>query len=417
MRPIGQMLNFGQLLDDSVQDYGNTTASPWFDWSDGIAAGPAVDVSVSLPMSFQPPEHAAISGPVPADPFAGVTSAVPMTVWPPAAQAAPGLAWPGDPFAGASSAIPMTVQPPAVPSLLAAPGPVQTSAPVVASPMSSAEIAPLDINTGMAGVSLVSSGVSASEPGTIITNSTSFSGGVATATDASDLNALIKAADSASSGTLTIDISGSLSLNTLPAVSNGESVNFVNGTITAITAVPDIAAINLKSGVSLVFNGSNNATLDGRDTVRGLFAYSGSVTVDNLTLQNMVALGGAGGAGSNAGGGGAGLGGGLFVGATRQGHTEQRHVFQRPGDGRGWRQQYGRRPVRQRGRRRRWSGWQRRCGLRSIHDGRRGRRKGPRSVAREPTTPLPPISTPTKRRTEARGSFTQPRPAEATANR
>ena len=86
-----------------------------------------------------------------------------------------------------------------------------------------------------------------------------------------------------------------------------------------LTAVPDIAAINLHSGVSLVINGSNNAILDGGATgtnaVRGLFAYAGNVTVNNLTIQNTVAQGGAGGNSAFGGGGGAGLGGGLFVGA------------------------------------------------------------------------------------------------------
>ena len=56
--------------------------------------------------------------------------------------------------------------------------------------------------------------------------------------------------------------------------------------------MPDIAAVNLHSGVSLVINGSNNAMLDGGDTVRGLFAYSGNLTINNVTIQNTVAQGG-----------------------------------------------------------------------------------------------------------------------------
>ena len=66
-------------------------------------------------------------------------------------------------------------------------------------------------------------------------------------------------------------------MNTLPAVANGESLTIVSnvGTVTELTAVPDIAAVNLHNGVSLVIVGSNNAVLDGGHTVRGLFAYAG----------------------------------------------------------------------------------------------------------------------------------------------
>ena len=71
----------------------------------------------------------------------------------------------------------------------------------------------------------------------------------------------------------------------------------------------ELSAINLHAGVSLDIQG-NGHVLDGGGAHRGLFVYSGAVSVENLTLQNMVA---AGGAGAGTGGGGAGLGGGLFV--------------------------------------------------------------------------------------------------------
>ena len=76
----------------------------------------------------------------------------------------------------------------------------------------------------------------------------------------------------------------------------------------ALTTALD--AINLHSGVTLDIEG-NGATLDGRNSTRGLFIYSGTVTIENLTIANAKAVGGA---GANGGGGGAGLGGGLFVG-------------------------------------------------------------------------------------------------------
>jgi hypothetical protein len=90
------------------------------------------------------------------------------------------------------------------------------------------------------------------------------------------------------------------------AAGSGAYQIVLGGNISITTA---LAAINLKSGVTLDISG-NNYALDGGGSQRGLFVYSGTVTVENLALQNMKALGGSGGQG---GGGGAGLGGGLFV--------------------------------------------------------------------------------------------------------
>jgi autotransporter-associated beta strand protein len=89
----------------------------------------------------------------------------------------------------------------------------------------------------------------------------------------------------------------------------------VNGTI-ALSAATELPAINTAS--SVVINGGSGATLNGQDVTRGLFVYAGNVTVQNLTIANAVAVGGAGGAGQASGGGGAGIGGGLFIasGAT-----------------------------------------------------------------------------------------------------
>jgi hypothetical protein len=57
----------------------------------------------------------------------------------------------------------------------------------------------------------------------------------------------------------------------------------------------DITAINLKGTDALTINGVGNA-LNGGGTYRGLFVYSGHVTIENLTIENAVANGGAGGA-------------------------------------------------------------------------------------------------------------------------
>jgi len=77
-----------------------------------------------------------------------------------------------------------------------------------------------------------------------------------------------------------------------------------------------LLAFNTKSNVTL--NG-NMTTLDGGGTQRGLFVFSGNVTINDLTIQNALAKGGAGGGGTDGGGGGgAGLGGALFVASGAQ---------------------------------------------------------------------------------------------------
>ncbi|MDE3132378.1 MAG: hypothetical protein KGL16_14600, partial [Acidobacteriota bacterium] len=82
------------------------------------------------------------------------------------------------------------------------------------------------------------------------------------------------------------------------------------GTITLASELPALTQ-------SVAIDG-NGATIDGAGTYRGLFAYSGTIAISDLTIADALATGGAGGAGDGAGGGGAGLGGGLFVasGAT-----------------------------------------------------------------------------------------------------
>ncbi len=118
-----------------------------------------------------------------------------------------------------------------------------------------------------------------------------FNTPVQTASSAADLSDDIKKFDLASKG------DGTHYLITLTA----------NATLTETS---EIFAINLKGDDTLTIDGQG-ATLDGAGQGRGLFVYSGQVTIDNLTIANAVAKGGDGGYGG--GGGGAGLGGGLFV--------------------------------------------------------------------------------------------------------
>ena len=76
---------------------------------------------------------------------------------------------------------------------------------------------------------------------------------------------------------------------------------------------PDgIYAISLHSGVTLTIEGGN-FSLNGAGSDGGLAVISGNVTIQNLTITDTLAQGGA---GTGDGGGGAGLGGGLFVGPT-----------------------------------------------------------------------------------------------------
>jgi hypothetical protein len=92
------------------------------------------------------------------------------------------------------------------------------------------------------------------------------------------------------------------SVDTTP--SSPDVINFSPG-LGIITLASDLPAIVN----SVTINGNPNV-IDGASTFRGLFAYSGTIAINDLTIQNARAQGGA---GNSNGGGGAGLGGGLFV--------------------------------------------------------------------------------------------------------
>jgi autotransporter-associated beta strand protein len=79
-----------------------------------------------------------------------------------------------------------------------------------------------------------------------------------------------------------------------------------------ISLTSDLLALDPRSGGSVTING-NGYKITGGPAARGFFVYSGNVTLENLTIVDALAQGGAGGAAAAGGGGGAGLGGGLFV--------------------------------------------------------------------------------------------------------
>jgi hypothetical protein len=95
------------------------------------------------------------------------------------------------------------------------------------------------------------------------------------------------------------------------AIDTNYTFNFASGLTgaSALKLTSALAAINLAGGDTLTINGNGDA-IDGGGTQRGFFVYSGQVTIEDLTIQNMKAVGGA---GEDGGGGGAGLGGGLYI--------------------------------------------------------------------------------------------------------
>ncbi len=125
-----------------------------------------------------------------------------------------------------------------------------------------------------------------------------------------ELNQAIATIDAAGGGAFTIRFTADITEGT----DTGNIVMF-NGN--ALAAPADLFGINLHSSASLTIDGQGH-TLNGAGAYRGFFAYAGSVTIQNLAIDNALARGGNGGGGYFAGGGGAGLGGGLFVGTGAQ---------------------------------------------------------------------------------------------------
>jgi hypothetical protein len=122
-----------------------------------------------------------------------------------------------------------------------------------------------------------------------------------------ELNQAIATVDAASTGSFLIQ----LTTNITEGTDTGASITFNGKTL---SAPPDLYALNLQSGVDVTIDGQGN-TLSGAGLYRGIFAYAGAVTIQNLSIDNTLAQGGA---GFGGGGGGAGLGGGLFVGSGAQ---------------------------------------------------------------------------------------------------
>ncbi len=118
----------------------------------------------------------------------------------------------------------------------------------------------------------------------------------------------------------TIAVSTEAALNQAIATANAATAgNFVIDITGSITESGTLTGISLAAGVELIIEGAGN-TLNGAGTYAGLYVHTGNVTIDDLTITDAVARGGAGSVGSDSsqgggGGGGAGVGGGLLVGS------------------------------------------------------------------------------------------------------
>ena len=81
-------------------------------------------------------------------------------------------------------------------------------------------------------------------------------------------------------------------------VGGSNAATSTNYTITLTASITlsaaDLLAINLPTGSSLTIVGGTGISINGNGNQRGLFVYSGNVTVQDLTITNAQALGGAG---------------------------------------------------------------------------------------------------------------------------
>ena len=111
-------------------------------------------------------------------------------------------------------------------------------------------------------------------------------GGVTTVTSEAELNAAIASIDAGSGGSYTIDLGGTFALSS------------------------DLDALT-QAGATVLLVGASN-TIDGAK-YHGFSVLAGALTLQDLTIENAVAQGGA---GTGGGGGGLGAGGAVFVGSS-----------------------------------------------------------------------------------------------------
>jgi len=110
-----------------------------------------------------------------------------------------------------------------------------------------------------------------------------------------------------------IDLRGALNHINQNPVADGYTITFAASgqTITLGAMLPLLNLENSDLSQPLTIDGGSGTTIDGASTYRGFFARQGSVSLKNLTVQNVFANGGNG--GSSGGGGGMGAGAGIFI--------------------------------------------------------------------------------------------------------
>lgn len=94
------------------------------------------------------------------------------------------------------------------------------------------------------------------------------------------------------------------------------TVSFSLGASNTINLSGMLPVINLNAANTVIIdgaNGGNKIIIDGGNTHPAFFAEQGTVTIQNINVQNVRAIGGAGGVGRTGGGGGMGAGAALFV--------------------------------------------------------------------------------------------------------
>ncbi len=114
---------------------------------------------------------------------------------------------------------------------------------------------------------------------------------------------------------------GSLRTAITTANTNGDTTNTISinsglGTITLASYLPLINPPDITAKTLSIVGPSGGQVISGASAYRGFFVTAGTVSFENITVQNATATGGAGGGASDCaagGGGGAGLGAGLLV--------------------------------------------------------------------------------------------------------
>ncbi|MVT75951.1 adhesin, partial [Bradyrhizobium cajani] len=143
-----------------------------------------------------------------------------------------------------------------------------------------------------------------------ITATQTLVNGAGSATSAASTASNVNVATTATSFTITsaADLAADIAAIDLTGAYSHANTHYTFNIVGDLVLSTQLAAFNLASGDTLTIHG-NGHTLDAHG-LPGLFVYSGTIDIDNLSVINAVAKGGD---STSGGGGGAGLGGGLFI--------------------------------------------------------------------------------------------------------